>query len=928
MNATIQARAEYRSKFDTFRYRIEIVDSDNAAQNVRDYEITPAGAVVTYEGDEENAFQPIVPSSCEFTLICKTQGEVDFLQTVARSDVGRYGVRVLRASGNTTPIQTHWVGTILSDQLTFADMLPQAVRITATDDLGYLQEKPYLQSNGNRFEGEATVKEHVINCLQLLRTSWHWNFSNEIAGNTFFVMGVSMGKNLLPSNYGSAGSTVDLYDEAKISHAGFHELDSDDKAKSAFYVLEEIAKHFNGQFFFSFNVAAQRLIFQPVGAQIQFADDGTQIQGFTYRSDGALANTFAQSIITRDINNTASQKRRLTGGTFSFAAPYHKVKRQMNFASVSPVITKTFQELEDYYQEFTFELQPQTGDRFRVVCPFSVQWSGISAETIKNIQNLNIVTPDNFNIGRLRFRMRLRFEKAGNDLFLKRPLTGGAQVPFYQTFGNLTASDLPVFYTNLFVNTAATWDADGTEDFYVVVSEPFDPTLDQWLQVPFDFVTPEVPNDCTAVKILIEATYLLPDNTNLVSASLPTNNVPASNNFLTNACTVYGSFRMFPFEGYGLDSGTIVESTNTQDNRRTLDLGDTNVNDKALNSNFAAVKYRQPNGFFQACVTGYTSLIISNSDLFAADIAVQEAAGLYSAPKLMYEGTLVNFGVEFHEVLEIDEGSTTFKMKPLTLEINTGEEETRVTCLQIQKESSYPVSLNSPLGAGLPATPPPSVDAVRSIVNQANTQAVQFNPAAVAYNTNAGAANRGSQVGDRITALNSSGHFVEIADGSNGQVLTTNGSGVYTFAAAGGGSSVEKWHGYSAVIIYPNAFVANDDGSRGSINPEVIEDDTSLTLGVRSTHADTELYAFAPIPDGHKATQIIVYASASTANAVRTFTFNYSTGAITTNTNGAFNSSIDIVDVTGSTTAAIAIKVIPADTSTIIYGARILIATV
>ena len=49
-------------------------------------------------------------------------------------------------------------------------------------------------------------------------------------------------------------------------------------------------------------------------------------------------------------------------------------------------------------------------------------------------------------------------------------------MPVYQTFGDLTSADLPVYYTNLYPNVQAAWDADGSEDFYVIVSEPFDAT--------------------------------------------------------------------------------------------------------------------------------------------------------------------------------------------------------------------------------------------------------------------------------------------------------------------------------------------------------------------------------------------------------------------------------------------------------------------
>ena len=783
MNATIQARADYRSKFGTYRYRIDIVDATSPTQNIREYEVTPAGAVVTYEGDEENAFQPIIPTKLEWTLVCTTQTQVNFLRTVAQSDSGRYGVRLLRANGNTAPVQPVWVGTILADQLVFQDSLPQYVTLTATDDLGYLQEKPYLDSNGNRFEGVASITEHITNCIGLLRTTWYWDYFQNILGTDYYNIAAALAKNLIPGNYASAGGSVDLYDESRINHTAFHETEENGKAKSAYYVLEEIAKHFNAQFFFTYEVVAPRLVLQPVGTQVLFADDGTQAQGFTYRRDNTVYSTSALTIASQDINNTNSQKRRLAGGQFSYAMPYSEVTRTLKYKDGTPLFSKVFNNSSDFYTEHVFNIATETGDRFRISCPFSIFWGGISADTLTNIQNLNQQTPDNYHIGRIRLRMKIRFEKSGNDLFYKRGLTGGSQVPIFQTYGTLTASDLPVYYTNLYPNVQAAWDADGSEDFYVIVSEPFDVTVDQWLQVPFDFVTDELPNDCTAIGVEMEATYLLPNNSNLVSASLPSNNAPASNNYLTNSttCSIYGSLRVFPFSDYGLAEEQIVTATNSEDNRQSLDLGDSFVNDKALSSTHSYIEYRQGNGTYQANVIGYTSLLISSSQLYAGSIAVSEAAGLYKRANFVYEGSLIDFYVGFNDVLAITDGTTDYKLKPLTLEVNTGEEVTQVTAMQIAKESSYAVATVVDGGLPMPDTPAPSTTAVRSIQNQVAEQAVQFTPAAAAYAEELETANRGGQTGNRLVLVNSSGKFTEIADGTAGQFLKTNGSGVLSF---------------------------------------------------------------------------------------------------------------------------------------------------
>ena len=118
----------------------------------------------------------------------------------------------------------------------------------------------------------------------------------------------------------------------------------------------------------------------------------------------------------------------------------------------------------------------------------------------------------------------------------------------------------------------------------------------------------------------------------------------------------------------------------------------------------------------------------------------------------------------------------------------------------------------------------------------------------------------------------------------------------------------------------------NDDAGR----PAMIEDDTSNTLGVRCAHTIDEMYAFQKIPTGYKVTHVQVHASASTSSAVTARSYNYQTGADNTisSTTGDFNANIDITDIPAHATTDLVIKVAPASSSTIIYGATVTIATI
>lgn len=177
--------------------------------------------------------------------------------------------------------------------------------------------------------------------------------------------------------------------------------------------------------------------------------------------------------------------------------------------------------------------------------------------------------------------------------------------------------------------------------------------------------------------------------------------------------------------------------------------------------------------------------------------------------------------------------------------------------------------------------------------------------------------------------LNSDTTYTLPADGNNGQVLQTNGSGVlsWTNQSGGGSSSQSGWHGSGTLIkIYPTEFMGNDVGR--AIVSTFVEDDVSNTLGVRINNASGRLFAFNEIPTSYKATHVKVYSQTNVTGGVEVFEYNHQTGAITSKGTGNTNSSIDITDITSSATASIVIEVAPGSTTNSVFGADITIATV
>ena len=177
----------------------------------------------------------------------------------------------------------------------------------------------------------------------------------------------------------------------------------------------------------------------------------------------------------------------------------------------------------------------------------------------------------------------------------------------------------------------------------------------------------------------------------------------------------------------------------------------------------------------------------------------------------------------------------------------------------------------------------------------------------------------------RVSFNDGSGMITEIID--NDDMSSTGATKVSSSESIKAYIDAVPTNIYSKTLIkiLPHEFMVNDDYNGRASN--MIEDDTADTLGYRMGNTNTEGYAFVKIPEGYKATHVQVLASASTSNAVECKTFNYTTGATTDLETFDFNTDENITDVTASTTNDLVIKILPASTSTIIYGAKVTIAS-
>ena len=109
----------------------------------------------------------------------------------------------------------------------------------------------------------------------------------------------------------------------------------------------------------------------------------------------------------------------------------------------------------------------------------------------------------------------------------------------------------------------------------------------------------------------------------------------------------------------------------------------------------------------------------------------------------------------------------------------TGQSRVQFQGIEVGRDTSTPATDFYSTGS----VPPPPVGGTSGVRNLARLHSRLSEDAAgsIQAYTEAAAANRGSQAGDNIVTIDSNGVFQEIADGNDGQILTTDGNGVYTF---------------------------------------------------------------------------------------------------------------------------------------------------
>ena len=148
-------------------FRINIHDTDFSSSSAEITIATP-GFVLTYEGNNQEQYQPIIPSRLDFTVYNEGGSFDTFLNTVIpASNEARFLIEVLTDAG-TVSEEVYWRGVLLTEQMQLlGEPTPSAVSFTASDDLNQLKETTFDELSSA--VGANAIIKRVHEMLSLTR---------------------------------------------------------------------------------------------------------------------------------------------------------------------------------------------------------------------------------------------------------------------------------------------------------------------------------------------------------------------------------------------------------------------------------------------------------------------------------------------------------------------------------------------------------------------------------------------------------------------------------------------------------------------------------------------------------------------------------------------------------------------------------------
>jgi len=899
-------------------WKVKIYTTNSGSDTNIPFSLGPDGFRLSYDFDEYDRCKPIVGSRVRLTMYQNdsyTAISNAFYLLLGSETEGKWRVEIYKDPDSANTL--FWAGELLAEQTIIPDEYPSAaVQLTAVDGLANLKGIKYNNS-GAAYTGTTTILGHLHNIIQKLHVADIWTASDvELKFYEDFI-----GKEYKDD---IAGAQNKQLENAKISHDAFYNKDEDGVKQyfSAYEVLESLAMTFNACVFCS----EGSVWWLPLGA---VQDHANTLDTANYMlGDGSVTyNTVANVTTGATFGSASTQYEKLKGWERTSTPQFKEVKRTRNYQGNKPVIfssqiaSGTLLEDED--------ASKAQGTEFLVSGRLNYSTFGISGYSGQDA------------IARIKLSITLRVGDAGgSSQYLDRDAVFNANAIDYFTVG--ADADVETYFTPQYSDPS--WSVDSSNRI-TVICDPIDIqngyamglTSSPYTGTDFYFLAPGIPADAEGLQITIDVTAIDHNGTEVAAWVTDSN----CSHYLSDiGVWIYDNENTQEFSSYD------IRAINPDDSRYKIDQGTTLVGDRITDSDLGTILIKDGSSYVNA--TEWTSLMSSTASLSINGLGVRERLAANKSGKRIERGTLYKVGstwIHPYTILSyLDDSSNYYQITGLNYVANSCEYD--IQCMYLSRDiTGITVAQDNSKGPNVGGFPTEALStkgpltSTGGIVSDNTTKLSYvttdtYGITKVTTSTGSSALDINLPIskattGQEIISINSSGAMAPVADGASGEFLKTNGSGVLSWAAAGG-SGGGGWFGSTTLMkVTPSEFMPNDDAPvRNGYEGLYIEDDTSGYLGVRTNHANTEMYVMKAIPTGYKATHVEVYGSTGVINGVDVYLFRQTTGAIISKGSGNINASIDITDIETTATNNICIKVAPGSNTIVIYGADITITAI
>jgi hypothetical protein len=582
-------------------WRVDIFDTQWSGA-VDSLTLSGEGFKVQWDGDIRNKVNPIITSSATIEFVMQDEADENIMTLIAGNVEGRFSVAIYQMIA-TVPI-LYWTGTVLTDQVSYLDeYYPIRAEITASDDIGALQDVPY-DDDGTPYASNQskTVIGHVHEALLKLRQVERFYTSSSqflIYANDFYSVDDDV-------------SVTDHLNSTVIYNLTWNNPDDEgnNQIVSAYDVLESICKTYNARLF----QYSGFFRFMPIGA---YQNDQENIDCERLLFDGTSSTSFTDSLIDKSVGTGLNKLR---GWRFEFYQPYKFTERTQIYYGNTALAADNAYDM----------IVADTISDADIDYPASqlLKISGI----INGSHTNDGTTYSGANrIGRFVAKITLKV----GSYYLQRDITysGTNEIIFFDE-GTASEYTTAQYGATSWTTTPSTFDSiSATFDLNGFYDDPV-----HGAAINLDLILPQLPSDLSGLDFTCEMYAVNASGTETLAANPPYSGQITSlrvdwvENGLTNGDTL-------TWTAQGQDS-----------NRNTLSQGDVLIGD-AVSANSRGVLYVIGSSGEQQS-TGWRSLNVISGTLSIHRLGVQEVQAMHNITSKGVQGQLYSDLISPHQLLK------------------------------------------------------------------------------------------------------------------------------------------------------------------------------------------------------------------------------------------------------------------------------------